>query len=62
MTMRSDDVVGTAEEASRLVETGAVSWVELPYAPKVVHRALPGVFVGAGNHLSALPVVSRRTR
>ena len=54
MTMRPDDVVGTAEEASRLVQTGAVGWVELPYAPKVVHRAVPGVFVGAGNHLSGI--------
>ena len=41
MTMRPVDVVGTAEEASRLVQTGAVSWVELPYAPKAVHRAGP---------------------
>ena len=54
MTMRPDAVVGTAEEASRLVQTGAVSWLELPYAPKVVHRAVPGVFVGAGNHLSGI--------
>jgi hypothetical protein len=54
MTMRPDDVMGTAEEASRLVLTGAVSWVELPYAPKAVHRALPDVFVGAGNHLSGI--------
>ena len=62
MTMRPGDVVGTAEEASRLVQTGAVSWVELPYAPKAVHRAVRMCSSGPAIISPASPVESRRTR
>jgi hypothetical protein len=54
MTMRPDHAVGTPQEASRLVQTGEVGWLELPYTPKVIHRASPDVFVAQGNHLSGV--------
>jgi hypothetical protein len=52
MTMRPQRPVGTPEEASRLMQTGEVAWLELPYTPKCVHRASSDVFIPAGNHLN----------
>ena len=54
MTMRPDHAIGTAAAASRLVQTGEVGWLELPYTPKVIHRASPDIFVVQGNHLSGV--------
>ncbi len=54
MTMRPAHPVGTAEEASRLVRSGAVGWIEIAYAPKCVHRASPELSIGPGNHLSGI--------
>ncbi len=54
MTMRPAQVVGTAEEASSLVRSGAAGWIEIAYAPKCVHRASPELRIGPGNHLSGI--------
>jgi hypothetical protein len=54
MTMRLEHTIGRPEDAKRLVESGTVGWLELPYAPKAVHRALPDVFVSHGNHRSGV--------
>jgi hypothetical protein len=54
VTMRPERTIGTPEDARRLVQSGTVGWLELPYAPKAVHRALPDVFVSHGNHLSGV--------
>ena len=54
MTMRPAQVVGTAEEASSLVRSGAVGWVEIAYAPKCVHRASSELRIGRGTISPAL--------
>ncbi len=54
MTMRPAQVVGTAEEASGLVRSGAAGWVEIAYAPKCVHRASSQLRIAPGNHLSGV--------
>jgi hypothetical protein len=47
---RSMGPVGSADEARRLVESGACSFVEMAYPPKWVARAVPGMLIHAGNH------------
>jgi Glycosyl transferase family 2/Methyltransferase domain len=54
MTMRPESTVGSAEEASRLVRDGEAGWLEITYTPKVVHRAVPGIVVAQGNHLTGI--------
>ncbi|HEX4433498.1 MAG TPA: glycosyltransferase family 2 protein, partial [Acidimicrobiales bacterium] len=54
MTLRPPHPVGTAEDASRLVRTGEVGWLELTYTPKCVLRGTPDIVVAPGNHLTGI--------